>query len=88
MRIKVFYNSELLKFKNSDFTEFNYKVWNELEKEFGFSIRNATYEICPDDNLNIENVIISLNDKGYNEYKAWKYRLDRLDAIFNSLWTT
>lgn len=85
MKIKVFYNSELLKFKNSDFTEFNYKVWNELEKELGFSIRNATYEILTNDTDSIDTTLIYLNHKGYNQYKAWKYRTDRLESILNSL---
>jgi len=85
MRIKVLYNSELIEDKKTDFTEFNLKVWNELEKEFGFSIRNAKYEICPDDNYNIETIFVYLNDKGYNEYKAWKYRVDRLDFILGSI---
>jgi len=84
MRIKVLYNSELIEVKETDFTEFNPKVWNELEKEFGFSIRNAKYEIITDESLFIETIIIYLNDKGYNEYKSWKYRVDRLDFILNN----
>ena len=85
MRIKVLYNSELIEDKKIDFSGFTHDVWNELEKEFGFSIRNAKYEICPDDKYNIETIFVYLNDKGYNEYKAWKYRVDRLNFILGSI---
>lgn len=85
MRIKVLYNSELIEDKETDFNKFNPKVWDELEKEFGFSIRNAKYEICPDDISNIDIIFIYLNDKGYNEYKVWKYRVDRLEFILGSI---
>jgi hypothetical protein len=85
MKIKVLYNSELIEDKETDFTEFIHKVWNELEKEFGFSIKNAKYEICTDDKSNIDIIFIYLNDKGYNDYKAWKYRVDRLEFILGSI---
>jgi len=85
MRIKVLYNSQLIEDKETNLIDINHNIWNELEKEFGFSIRNAKYEICPNDKSNIEIIFIYLNDKGYNEYKAWKYRVDRLDFILGSI---
>jgi len=85
MRIKVLYNSQLIEDKETNLIDINHNIWNELEKEFGFSIRNAKYEICPNDKSNIEIIFIYLNDKGYNEYKAWKYRVDRLNFILGSI---
>jgi hypothetical protein len=85
MTIKVLYNSELLIFKITDFDKFDNNLWNELEKEFGFSIRNATYEIWTNDIDSVDTISIYLNHKGYNQYKEWKSRLDRLDDILYNL---
>jgi hypothetical protein len=84
MKVKILFNLELLNESIIEFDEFNDKIWNGLESQFGFSIRNAKYEFFSNEENKIDIIEILLNNKGYEEYKFWKYRIDRLDIILNN----
>lgn len=85
MKIKILYKLTLLEEKDCTFTNFTKKVWDILENEFSFSIKNARYELFLDDIIDIENVLVHLNDKGYSEYLLWKSRVDKIENILNKI---
>ena len=84
MLIKIIHNYiEILEI-NSEYKNLDRKVWDELEKEFNFSIKNSRCEIVPDDNFDIETIIINLDSKGYTDFLFWKSRIDKIDFILKN----